>query len=147
MRGVDSARPVVSNLITKLEIRFYRPPGTRRTGTVLDREWRATGSEDVLWAQVSAWEETGYLPSSWHHAEPGTSFEAIGPPGTTVRLYYAKHARQVVLLHAARGKSGRGKLLAQTKTLVEQRLKMWKEWFPHGADIDDDDHLVARPKK
>lgn len=102
--------------------------------------------EDDLWAQVESWEETGYLPSSWHHDEPGTSFEALGPPRSTVRLYYARHAQQVVLLHARSGKPGAGKLQPRTKALVEQRLRQWKQWFPNGADINDNDELVPRPK-
>lgn len=126
---------------------FFRPPGVRRTGTPLDDEWRRTGREDELWAQVESWEETGYLPSSWRHTEPGTGFGALGPPRSTVRLYYAWHAGQVVLLHARSGKSGAGTLLARTKALVDQRLRQWQEWFPHGADIDENDLLGVRPKK
>lgn len=116
-------------------------------GTPLDKEWRGTAREDELWGQVTSWEETGYLPSSWCRDEPGTEFEALGPPRSTVRLYYARHAGQVVLLHARSGKSGAGKLLPRTKALVEQRLKQWKEWFPHGADVDENECLVPRPKK
>ncbi len=133
---------------SKPEIRFYRAPGKRRDGSAFDREWRSTGREDELWAQVESWEETSYLPSSWHHAEPGTSFEALGPPRSTVRVYYAWHAGQVVLLHVETRKSGRGKLGAATRALVEARLRQWKEWFPHGADLDDDEEvLVPRDKK
>lgn len=125
---------------------FFRRPGALRTGTPLDKEWRGTGREDELWGQVESWEETGYLPSSWHHDEPGTAFEGLGPPHSTVRLYYAWHAGQVVLLHARSGKSGAGKLLRRTKELVEQRLKLWQEWFPDGADIDENDRLVRRAR-
>ena len=54
----------------------------------------------------------------------------MGPSGTTVRLYYAEHAGQIVLLHAKRGKAGKGKLPERTKRLVQQRLRQWREWFP-----------------
>lgn len=114
---------------------------------MLDREWRATGHEDELWAQVETWEDTGYLPPKWRHPEPGTEFAALGPSGTTVRLYYAEHAGQVVLLHATRRKAGRGKLKESTKKLVEQRLRQWREWFPNGAGIDDEGRLVVRQEK
>lgn len=130
-----------------LEIRFFRAPRVRRSRTVLDREWRDTGREDELWAQVQSWEETGHLPTSWHHAEPGAEFEALGPPRSTVRLYYAWHAGQVVLLHVRRGKAGAGKLSPHTRDMVERRLRQWREWFPHGADIDENDHLVPRPEE
>lgn len=127
---------------------FFRAPGTRRIGSALDKEWRATGREDELWAQVESWMELGSIPSSWHHNEPGTNFQALGPPRSTVRLYYARHAGQYVLLHAQSGKSGKGKLAQHTKTLVEQRLQQWKEWFLYGADVDSTNEcLVARPKK
>ena len=51
---------------------------------------------------------------SWYHRERGTSFDGIGPPGTIVRLYYADHAGQIVLLHATSGKAGKGKLQERT---------------------------------
>ena len=70
-----------------------------------------------------------------------------GPPGTTVWLYYADLAGQIVLLHATSGKAGKGKLQERTKRVVEQRLRQWREWFPNGADIDGDGRLVARPKR
>lgn len=133
-------------MITKPEIMFFRRPGTRRLRSTLDREWRDTGREEELWAQVQTWRETGHLPSAWHHAEPGTEFEALGPPRSTVRLYYAKHAGQIVLLHARIGKSRTGKLLTRTKVLVERRLAEWKRWFPHGADLNEEGLLSARPK-
>ena len=129
------------------EIIFFRRPGERRIGSALDREWRRTGYEDELWAQVETWEETGYLPPAWYHRERGTSFDGMGPPGSTVRLYYADFAGQIVLLHATSGKAGKGKLQERTKRVVEQRLRQWREWFPHGADIDGDGRLVARPKR
>ncbi len=129
------------------QIIFFRRPGERRIGSALDREWRGTGSEDELWAQVETWDETGYLPPRWRHAEPGTGFDGMGPPGTTVRLYYAEHAGQIVLLHAKSGKAGKGKLPDRTKRLVQQRLRQWREWFPNGADIDDRGRLVARSRK
>lgn len=149
MRGrpVDSASFAVSKLRPVPEILFFRPPGVRRAGTPLDDEWRRTGREDELWGQVESWQETGYLPRSWHHPEPGTGFDALGPPRSTVRLYYARHAGQVVLLHARRGKSGAGKLPVRTKELVEERLGQWRAWFPHGADIDESDCLIQRAKK
>ena len=84
---------------------------------------------------------------SWYHRERGTSFDGIGPPGTTVWLYYVDVAGQIVLLHATSGKAGKGKLQELTKRVVEQRLPQWREWFPHGADIDGDGRLVARPKR
>ena len=129
------------------EIIFFRRPGERRIGSALDREWRRTGYEDELWAQVETWEETGYLPPAWYHRERGTSFDGMGPPGSTVRLYYADFAGQIVLLHATSGKAGKGKLQERTKRVVEQRLRQWREWFPHGAEIDRDGRLVARPKR
>lgn len=129
------------------EIVFFRRPGERRIGSVLDGEWRKSGHEDELWAQVETWEETGYLPPRWRHAEPGTGFEGMGPPGTTVRLYYANHAGQIVLLHATSGKAGRGKLEERTKKLIEQRLRQWREWFPNGADIDEKGRLVVRSER
>lgn len=126
---------------------FFRGPGQRRIGSALDREWRKTGCEDELWAQVETWEETGYLPPRWRHPEPGTGFEGMGPPGTTVRLYFAEHAGQIVLLHAASGKSGRGKLAEHTKKLVEGRLRQWRSWFPNGADVDDKGRLATRGRE
>ncbi len=54
----------------------------------------------------------------------------MGPPGTTVRLYFAEHAGQIVLLHAASGKSGRGKLAEHTKKLVEGRLRQMAYMVP-----------------
>jgi len=90
------------------EIIFFRRPGERRIGSALDREWRRTGYEDELWAQVETWEETGYLPPAWYHRERGTSFDGMGPPGSTVRLYYADFAGQIVLLHATSRRPGRG---------------------------------------
>lgn len=131
----------------KPEIRFFRPPGKRRDGSAFDREWRSSGREDELWAQVESWEETGYLPSSWHHSEPGTAFEALGPPKSTVRVYYAWHEGQVILLHVGTRKSGRGKLSASTKAVVEARLKQWKQWFPNGADLDDEEELLVKRGK
>ncbi len=68
----------------------------------------------------------------------------MGPPGTTARLYFAQHAAQIVLLHAASGKSGRGKLAEHTKKLVEGRLRQWRAWFPIGAEVDDQGRLVTR---
>ena len=126
---------------------FFRRHGTRRLRSTLDREWRSTGREDELWGQIQSWQETGRLPAAWHHAEPGTDFEALGPPRSTVRLYYARHAGQVVLLHARSGKSGTGKLPTRTKVLVEERLADWKHWFPHGADLTEQGHLTARPRR
>lgn len=123
---------------------FFRRPAERRVGSTLDREWRNTGREDELWAQVETWEETGYLPPKWRHPEPGTEFAGMGPPSSTVRLYYAEHAAQIVLLHATSGKAGRGKLEERTRKLVEQRLRQWREWFPNGADIDEKGRLVVR---
>ncbi len=71
----------------------------------------------------------------------------MGPPGGSVRFYYGEHAGQVVLLHATSGKAGRGKLPERTKKLVEQRLRQWREWFPNGADIDEEGRLTARPER
>lgn len=101
---------------------------------------------DELWALIQTWEETGYLPNSWRHREPGTAFSALGPPRSTVRVYYAGHHGQIVLLHVAQGKSGRGKLEQKTKDLVEKRLAKWKAWFPEGAEIDDSGQLRRRAK-
>jgi len=126
------------------EIVFFRRPGERRIGSAFDREWRKTGSEDELWAQVETWEELGYLPPNWRHPERGTGFEGMGPPGTTVRIYYAEHARQIVLLHATSGKPGRGKLAEHTKSVVRQRLRQWREWFPNGADVDEVGRLTVK---
>ncbi len=71
----------------------------------------------------------------------------MGPPGTTVRLYFREHAGQIVLLHAVVGKSGRGKLAEHTRHVVEQRLRRWRAWFPDGADVDEKGRLVARPRE
>lgn len=114
---------------------------------MLDREWRTTGREDEFWAQIETWEETGYLPLAWRHPEPGTDFDALGPPRSTARLYYAEHAGQIVLLHARHGKAGRGKLEARTRELLSERLRRWREWFPLGAEIDDEGRLTRRSER
>jgi len=125
-------------------IAFYCAPGERRAGTPFDREFQGCGREDDLWAQIVNWQETGYLLPQWRHPEPGTSFAGMGPPRSTVRVYYAEHAGQIVLLHVTTGKHGRGKLGAQTAQTVEQRLRNWKQWFPRGAELDDQNRLIAR---
>lgn len=125
-------------------IAFFRPPGQPRPGSVFERELRDSGYADELWAMIRRWETTGYLLPRWRHSEPGTSFDAMGPPGTTARVYYAAHAGQTVLLHVSAHKRGRGKLERQTKELVEQRLRQWREWFPLGAELDDEDRLVPK---
>ena len=109
-------------------VAFYRRPNERRVGSVFDREFQASGDADVLWIFVHRWQESGYIPPRWRHAEPGTSFAAFGPPGSTVRVYYAEHAGQRVLL----------------KQLVEQRLAQWRKWFPNGAELDEQNRLLAR---
>lgn len=124
-------------------IGFYREPGQVRAGTTFDKEFQGSGYADELWAQINEWQESGYLLPRWRHPEPGTIFEGMGPPGTTVRVYYAEHAGQLVLLHVATRKSGRGKLSPQTKQMVEQRLQKWKAWFPKGAKLDSQGRLVA----
>ena len=90
-------------------IAFYRGPNQRRAGSAFDRELQGSGYADVLWIFVQRWQKSGYVPPQWRHGEPGTSFAAFGPPRSTVRLYYAEHAGQTVLLHVATGKHGRGK--------------------------------------
>ncbi len=99
---------------------------------------------DELWAFINRWQESGYVLPAWRHPEPGTSFAAVGPPRSTVRVYYADHAGQLVLLHISATKHGRGKLPEHVKKLVEARLSQWKAWFPQGALLGDDDHLVAK---
>jgi len=125
-------------------IAFYRRPNQRRAGSAFDREFQGSGYADVLWIFVQRWQESGYVPPRWRHSESGTSFAGVGPPGSTVRVYYAEHAGQTVLLHVATRKHGRGKLPATTKRLVEQRLAQWRQWFPLGAELDDQRRLVAR---
>jgi len=125
-------------------IAFYRGPNQRRAGSAFDREFQGSGYADVLWIFVQRWQESGYVPPQWRHGEPGTSFAAFGPPRSTVRVYYAEHAGQTVLLHVAIGKHGRGRLPERTKHLVEQRLAQWRQWFPNGAELDDQNRLVAR---
>lgn len=125
-------------------IAFFRAPGERRSGSAFDREFQGCGLADELWAVIGRWRESGYLVPRWRHPEPGTSFEGMGPPGSTVRVYYAEHVGQLVLLHVGTGKRGRGKLADQTKRLVEDRLRRWRQWFPRGAELDDTGRLVAR---
>lgn len=55
--------------------------------------------------------------------------------------------RPIVLLHATSGKAGRGKLKGSAKRLVELRLRQWREWFPHGAHIDEKGRLIARSER
>src|SRR5258706_11165822 len=73
----------------------------------------------------------GRIPSSWFHHETA-EFDALGPPGTTIRVYYARHAGQVIVLHAAEGKHGAGKLAMRTKRTVTRRLASWKRSYPKG---------------
>jgi len=111
---------------------LHRGPNQGRAGSPFDREFQGSGYSDVLWIFVQRWQESGYVPPRWRHGEPGTSFAAFGPPSSTVRVNYAEHAGQTVLLHVATGKRGRGKLPAGTKRHVEQRLAQWRRWFPNG---------------
>jgi hypothetical protein len=125
-------------------IAFYRGPNQRRAGSAFDRELQGSGSADVLWIFVQRWQESGYIPPQWRHGEPGTSFAALGPPRSTVRLYYAEHlARRSYCtwrLASTEAESCRNR----TKQLVEQRLAQWRRWFPNGARLDDQNRLVAR---
>jgi len=62
-------------------------------------------------------------------------FDPLGPPGTTIRVYYATHAGQIIVLHAAEGKHGTGKLARKTRTTVEQRLANWQRSYPRGRQL------------
>lgn len=104
---------------------FYRAPGDRRAGSTFQREFAESGIADTLWGAIEDWQENGELLAPWRHPEPGTSFQAMGPPSKTVRVYYAEHAGQVVLLHVATKKRGRGKLERRTRQLVQQRVALW----------------------
>lgn len=90
-----------------------------------------TGHGTEIFGVLSALAKDGRVPSAWFHEET-TEFDALGPPGTTIRVYYGKHAGQVIVLHAASGKHGRGKLPKNTKRTVEQRLNNWKKTYPKG---------------
>lgn len=125
-------------------IGFYRTLGQRRTGTAFERELQESGYADELWAFIRTWAATGYILPRWRHPQPGTAFAAIGPPGSTVRVYYAEHAGQIVLLHVSSTKHGRGKLPAHVKALVDRRLAQWRAWFPQGAALDEEDRLIQR---
>ena len=95
------------------------------------KEITGTGYEPDIWGVLRALEKDGRVPSAWFHRETD-DFDALGPPRTTVRIYYAKHAGQIIVLHAASGKHGKGKLPANTKRTVEQRLQAWKSSYPKG---------------
>lgn len=114
------------------DIEFFRAPGERHEGCALQREMERSGREDELLAVIAVWQETGRIPPSWFHREVGTAFDAIGPPGSTVRVYFAVHANQIVVLAAEGMKSGRGKLSSATRSRVEERLATWRGWYPEG---------------
>lgn len=84
-----------------------------------------------IWRILLALGETRRVPPGWHHAET-EAFAALGPPGTSVRVYYARHAGQYVVLLAASGKRGRGKLERQRRRTVEARLDAWRSAYPNG---------------
>src|SRR4029077_19658845 len=95
------------------------------------KEIDGTGYGTEILGVLSALAKDGRVPTAWFHPET-TDFSAMGPPGTTVRVYYAKHAGQIVVLHAASGKHGGGKLPQNTRRTVEQRLGTWKMTYPEG---------------
>ena len=95
------------------------------------KEIAATGRGPEINGVLLALEHDGRTPSSWFHHETA-EFDALGPPGTTIRVYYARHAGQVIVLHAAEGKHGAGKLAMRTKRTVTRRLASWKRSYPKG---------------
>lgn len=80
---------------------------------------------------LTALADEGRIPNAWFHRETG-EFDAFGPPGTTARVYYARHAGQFVVLLAAGGKRGRGRLAPQRRRTIERRLREWKRSYPEG---------------
>ena len=74
----------------------------------VSKEITATGYEPDILGVLRAVEKDGRVPSAWFHRE------------------------KIIVLHAASGKHGTGKLPANTKRTVEQRLRGWKSSYPKG---------------
>lgn len=95
------------------------------------REIAHTGFRKEIEDMLAALASEGRVPNGWFHRET-SSFDAFGAPGTTVRVYYARHAGQFVVLLAAGGKRGRGRLGPQRRLTIARRLREWKRSYPEG---------------
>ena len=95
------------------------------------REIERTGRENDINDMLAVLRDEGRVPHSWFHRET-PAFDAFGPPGSAVRVYYARHAGQFVVPGAAHRKRGRGRLSPRLRATLERRLREWRETYPTG---------------
>lgn len=95
------------------------------------REIERTHRQVEIGRMLHALRDEGRVPTSWFHRESAL-FDAFGPPGSGVRVYYGRHAGQFVILGATSKKSGRGKLALDFRMTLERGMRQWRDAYPTG---------------
>lgn len=87
--------------------------------------------EDEINDMRAVLRDEGRVPRSWFHPETA-AFDALGPPGSTVRVFFGRHAGQFVVIGATHRKRGRGKLAPEFAGTLRKRLREWQVAYPGG---------------